>query len=48
MNKSKSNNANCNKNEPLISICIPVFNRTNLIPTILSDALNQTYRNINW
>lgn len=34
------------KNSPLVSILIPVFNRENIITETLDSAVNQTYRNI--
>ncbi len=31
---------------PLVSICIPVYNRVSLIEETINSALNQTYANI--
>ncbi len=33
-------------NQPLVSICIPSYNRADLIEETIKSALNQTYRNI--
>ncbi|MCX8082789.1 MAG: glycosyltransferase family 2 protein [bacterium] len=35
-----------NKNNPLVSIIIPVYNRAELLPRTLKSVVNQTYRNI--
>ena len=32
--------------EPLVSICIPTYNRANIIKKAIDSALSQTYKNI--